>query len=152
MVNVLHGPAQASVSSACDAGVAAVVTPAVKLLDRIYATRITLEGLAAKYGERPLEWPVHVVEQLTERNHVILSQIEEHIGSMPTGLFHPLGIFPPVTLRPLIPFWKHSFSKPSYDADSGLLSTCDSAVTSLVNVTAPECSRIVPGCGHSLLT
>jgi len=72
-------------------GVAAVVTPAVKLLDRIYATRITLEGLAAKYGERPLEWPVHVVEQLTERNHVILSQIEEHIGSMPTGLFHPLG-------------------------------------------------------------
>ncbi len=73
------------------AGVAAVVTPAVKLLDRIYATRITLEGLAAKYGDRPLEWPVQVVEQLTERNHLILQEIEEHIGSMPSGLFHPLG-------------------------------------------------------------
>lgn len=73
------------------AGVAAVVTPAVKLLDRIYATRITLEGLAAKYGDRPLEWPVQVVEQLTERNQLILQEIEEHIGSMPSGLFYPLG-------------------------------------------------------------
>ena len=86
-----------------------MVTPAVKLLDRIYATRITLEGLAAKYGDRPLEWPVQVVEQLTERNQLILQEIEEHIGSMPSGLFHPLGawradIFVPTRLlRPSVP-------------------------------------------------
>ena len=34
---------------------------------------------------------MHVVEQLTARNIAILTAIEEQIGAMPPGLFHPLG-------------------------------------------------------------
>lgn len=72
-------------------GVAAVVVPAVQLLDRIYATRVTLEGLARRHGERPLGWPVHVVEQLTQRNAQLVAQIQDLIGEMPSSVFHPLG-------------------------------------------------------------
>jgi hypothetical protein len=72
-------------------GVAAVVAPAVRILDMVYATRITLEDLAKRYGSKPLQWPVHVVEQLTARNTAILTAIEEQIGAMPPSLFHPLG-------------------------------------------------------------
>lgn len=34
---------------------------------------------------------MHVVEQLTARNTAILTAIEEQIGAMPPGQFHPLG-------------------------------------------------------------
>ena len=55
----------------CGAGVAMLVVPAVRVLDMVYATRITLEDLARRYGQQPLEWPAHVVEQLKERNAAI---------------------------------------------------------------------------------
>jgi hypothetical protein len=49
------------------------------------------QDLAKRYGSKPLQWPVHVVEQLTARNTAILTAIEEQIGAMPPSLFHPLG-------------------------------------------------------------
>ena len=73
------------------AGVATLVAPAVRLLDKIYATRVTLEDLSSKYGDQPLQWPVHVVEQLRERNTAILAAIEGSICALPSGLYYPLG-------------------------------------------------------------
>ena len=73
-------------------GVATLVAPAVRLLDKIYATRVTLEDLSSKYGDQPLQWPVHVVEQLRERNTAILAAIEGSICALPAGLYYPLGM------------------------------------------------------------
>lgn len=71
-----------------------LVAPAVRVLDMVYATRITLEDLARRYGDRPLEWPAHVVEQLKDRNTAILAAIETSICSIPSGLYYPLGMPP----------------------------------------------------------
>lgn len=68
-----------------------LVVPAVRVLDMVYATRITLEDLAGRYGDQPLEWPAHVVEQLKERNAAIHAAIETSICSMSAGLYYPLG-------------------------------------------------------------
>ena len=68
-----------------------LVVPAVRVLDMVYATRITLEDLAARYGDHPLEWPAHVVEQLKDRNAAIHSAIETSICSMSSSLYYPLG-------------------------------------------------------------
>lgn len=73
-----------------------LVAPAVRVLDMVYATRITLEDLARRYGDRPLEWPAHVVEQLKDRNTAILAAIETSICSIPSGLYYPLGAHPPL--------------------------------------------------------
>ena len=67
------------------------MAPAVRLLDKIYATRVTLEDLSSKYGYQPLEWPLHVVEQLRDRNTAILGAIEGSICALPSGLYFPLG-------------------------------------------------------------
>ena len=75
-----------------------MVAPAVRLLDKIYATRVTLEDLSSKYGEQPLQWPVHVVEQLRERNTAILAAIEGSICALPVGLYYPLGTIIPMRL------------------------------------------------------
>lgn len=68
-----------------------LVVPAVRVLDMVYATRITLEDLGRRYGEAPLEWPAHVVEQLKDRNAAIHAAIETSICSMSAGLYYPLG-------------------------------------------------------------
>lgn len=44
---------------------------------------------------------MHVVEQLTARNTAILTAIEEQIGAMPPGQFHPLGAGILITEPPL---------------------------------------------------
>ncbi|KAL3136456.1 hypothetical protein ABBQ38_005712 [Trebouxia sp. C0009 RCD-2024] len=71
-------------------GVASVVLPAVKILDAIYSTRITLEGLATRYGVKHEDWPEAVLESLKARHNQIYSQIEDQICSL-GGAYHPLG-------------------------------------------------------------
>ncbi|DBA86816.1 TPA: hypothetical protein ACH3X2_005399 [Trebouxia sp. C0005] len=71
-------------------GVASAVLPAVKILDAIYSTRITLEGLATRYGMKHEEWPEAVLESLKARHNQIYSQIEDQICSL-GGAYHPLG-------------------------------------------------------------
>ena len=84
------------------AGVAMLVAPAVRVLDMLYATRITLGDLARRYGGAPLEWPAHVVEQLRERNAAIHAAIETSICSMSAGLYYPLGALPAPVQSPLV--------------------------------------------------
>ena len=76
----------------CDtaSGVASAVLPAVKILDAIYSTRITLEGLATRYGMKQEEWPEAVLESLKARHNQIYGQIEDQICSL-GGAYHPLG-------------------------------------------------------------
>lgn len=64
--------------------------PAVKILDQIYATRITLEGLATRYGMKQEGWPEAVVESLKARHNAIYSQIEDQICTL-GGAYFPLG-------------------------------------------------------------
>ena len=90
----MHQSGPGSSWRGCRAGVATLVAPAVRVLDTVYATRITLEDLAERYGNRPLEWPAHIVEQLKERNTAILVAIEGSICSMSAGLYYPLGAQP----------------------------------------------------------
>lgn len=71
-------------------GVASVVLPAVKILDAIYSTRITLEGLALQHGMKHEDWPEAVLESLKARHNSIYSQIEDQICSL-GGAYHPLG-------------------------------------------------------------
>ena len=69
---------------------ASAVLPAVKILDAIYSTRITLEGLATRYGMKHEEWPEAVLESLKARHNQIYGQIEDQICSL-GGAYHPLG-------------------------------------------------------------
>ncbi len=62
----------------------------MKILDAIYSTRITLEGLATRYGMKHEEWPEAVLESLKARHNQIYSQIEDQICSL-GGAYHPLG-------------------------------------------------------------
>lgn len=71
-------------------GVASVVLPAVKILDAIYSTRITLEGLATRHGIKHEDWPEAVLESLKARHNQIYSQIEDQICSL-GGAYYPLG-------------------------------------------------------------
>ena len=97
----MHCPTRSS----CDvSGVASVVLPAVKILDAIYSTRITLEGLATRFGVKREDWPEAILESLKARHNQIYSQIEDQICSL-GGAYHPLGMlvrpFRPCT--PLLP-------------------------------------------------
>lgn len=71
-------------------GVASAVLPAVKILDQIYSTRITLEGLATRYGMKQEGWPEAVIESLKARHNAIYSQIEDQICGL-GGAYYPLG-------------------------------------------------------------
>lgn len=62
----------------------------MKILDAIYSTRITLEGLATRYGMKLEDWPQAVLESLKARHNQIYSQIEDQICSL-GGAYHPLG-------------------------------------------------------------
>lgn len=62
----------------------------MKILDAIYSTRITLEGLATRYGMKHEDWPEAVLESLKARHNQIYSQIEDQICSL-GGAYHPLG-------------------------------------------------------------
>lgn len=75
---------------ACNPGVASVVLPAVKILDAIYSTRITLEGLALRHGMKHEDWPEAVLESLKARHNHIYNQIQDQICSL-GGAYHPLG-------------------------------------------------------------
>lgn len=69
---------------------ASAVLPAVKILDQIYSTRITLEGLATRYGTKQEAWPEAVIQSLKARHNAIYSQIEDQICTL-GGAYHPLG-------------------------------------------------------------
>ena len=64
--------------------------PAVKILDQIYSTRITLEGLATRYGMKQEAWPEAVIQSLKARHNAIYSQIEDQICTL-GGAYYPLG-------------------------------------------------------------
>lgn len=99
-----------------------------QLTSRNSASQIILSRPAIRYprryGEKPLEWPVHVVEQLTARNTAILTAIEEQIGAMPPGQFHPLG-----TLSGLKDPGTPCCPKPAVPNLSGMDSRCSTALT-----------------------
>ena len=79
-------------------GVASVVLPAVKILDAIYSTRITLEGLALQHGMKHEDWPEAVLESLKARHNHIYSQIEDQICSLGSA-YHPLGATQSLTVQ-----------------------------------------------------
>ena len=72
-------------------GLASVVLPAVRILDSIYAARVTIEALKQRYGMGNSLWPESVVESLRDRHNQVFKQIEEHIGALPANLYYPLG-------------------------------------------------------------
>ena len=72
------------------AGVASAVLPSVKILYQIYSTRITLEGLATRYGMKQESWPEAILESLKARHNAIYGQVEDQICSL-GGAYHPLG-------------------------------------------------------------
>ena len=75
-----------------------MVLPAVKILDAIYSTRITLEGLALQHGMKHEDWPEAVLESLKARHNYIYSQIEDQICSL-GGAYHPLGAIYSLTVQ-----------------------------------------------------
>ena len=68
-----------------------MVLPAVRILDSIYAARVTIEALKQRYGMENRLWPESVVESLRDRHNQVFKQIEEHIGALPANLYYPLG-------------------------------------------------------------
>lgn len=86
------------------AGVASAVLPAVKILDQIYSTRITLEGLATRYGMKQESWPEAVIESLKARHNAIYGQVEDQICSL-GGAYHPLG---ETSAQPLLPILQNN--------------------------------------------
>ena len=63
----------------------------MRILDSIYAARVTIEALKQRYGMENRLWPESVVESLRDRHNQIFKQIEEHIGALPANLYYPLG-------------------------------------------------------------
>ncbi len=118
------------------AGVATLVAPAVRLLDKIYATRVTLEDLSSKYGDQPLQWPVHVVEQLRERNTAIIAAIEGSICALPSGLYFPLGT--------LLPSREAAKETLFHGAAAPTAALCSPFGLQLQGLWAKSCSRLRP--------
>ncbi|KAK9816361.1 hypothetical protein WJX74_003175 [Apatococcus lobatus] len=74
-------------------GVASVVEPALRILDSLYATRITMDNLQTAYGDDPEKWPSRVIASLRVRNDHLVQQIEQHICVLPPHSYCPIGTF-----------------------------------------------------------
>lgn len=72
-------------------GIASVVAPALPVLDALYATRATLERLAARYGDLPAAWPPGVVRQLRGRHNALCARVQTHICSLAGAEYYPAG-------------------------------------------------------------
>ena len=81
-------------------GVASVVEPALRILDSLYATRITMDNLQTAYGDDPEKWPSRVIASLRVRNDHLVQQIEQHICVLPPHSYCPIGAPPPLPPPP----------------------------------------------------
>eukprot|EP00879_Flechtneria_rotunda_P022502 GHRR01023753.1.p1 GENE.GHRR01023753.1~~GHRR01023753.1.p1 ORF type:complete len:1357 (+),score=559.90 GHRR01023753.1:692-4762(+) len=85
--------AAASVDSAAadPLGVAAVVGPALEVLDHVYAGELVVEQLLHKYGPKRSAWPKKLLKTLEKRNAALVGAICERVCYVPKEHFWPLG-------------------------------------------------------------
>lgn len=88
-------------------GLASVAKPALAILDRIYATQLTIDALYEEYGgdrsssngdsdgdgENTIaaSWPMDVVSSLAKRNRELTMMVEHRIGTVPRERYCILG-------------------------------------------------------------
>ena len=72
------------------AGLTALVSPALDVLDRLYSSQMVLEKLARQHGNLPNKWPPAVAQQLRQRHNALARSIEKHVCSLSDDCY-PIG-------------------------------------------------------------
>ncbi|GLI65416.1 hypothetical protein VaNZ11_008982, partial [Volvox africanus] len=72
-------------------GLASVVSPALEVLDAMYAGELVLERHVTLYGSRARDWPGTALESLRRRHEWLLTTIGCAVCAVPRDLFLPLG-------------------------------------------------------------
>ncbi|MEW5302150.1 MAG: hypothetical protein WDW36_004959 [Sanguina aurantia] len=72
-------------------GLAAVVAPALEVLDAMYAGEIVVEAAVVDYGATAITWPAPEMASLTDRHQFLLNSIAAAVCAVPRDLFYPLG-------------------------------------------------------------
>ncbi|KAG7671334.1 hypothetical protein KSW81_003472 [Nannochloris sp. 'desiccata'] len=72
-------------------GLQGIIAPTLSLLDKIYATQVTLHSLYEKHGENAEDWPEDVLSSLARRAATLRVQAERTICSVPKERYALLG-------------------------------------------------------------
>ena len=72
-------------------GLQGIITPALSLLDKIYATQVILHTLYEKHGDNAEDWPEEVLSSLARRAAFLRVRAETTICSLPKERYALLG-------------------------------------------------------------
>ncbi|KAG1666846.1 hypothetical protein FOA52_009470 [Chlamydomonas sp. UWO 241] len=95
------GPGSASSPDASDPlGVAAVVRPALEVLDAMYAGEVVVRLTAAQHGRTADGWPRTALTALQRRHDALVFAVQQRVCFVPKDAFFPLGPASKRLLRP----------------------------------------------------
>ncbi|GAX84107.1 hypothetical protein CEUSTIGMA_g11530.t1 [Chlamydomonas eustigma] len=81
-------------------GLAAVVRPALEVLDAMYSGEMVVSQNAELFGRTAASWPKGAVSSLRRRHEYLIFQVLQRIGFVPKDGFYPLGPFSKRLLKP----------------------------------------------------
>jgi len=94
------GRASTAMPDADALGMAAVVRPALEVLDAMYAGEIVVNSQLSVHGLAASSWPKPALQSLQRRHEWLLFMIQQRIGFVPKDVFFPLGRASRRLLRP----------------------------------------------------
>lgn len=90
----------ADAAAADPLGLRGALSPALQVLDALYASETKLEQLVTQYGKTPAGWPPAALASLRQHSDALVAAICNHVCFVPKAIYFPLGPRSKALLQP----------------------------------------------------